>query len=115
MVRTLLALLAVVCLVLGSVAAFFFGDQLRPATRVRRPGADELRWDYGPLVSSAGVNASWAVLYGAGYFVIAIAVVAVAALCAGCATDQEATPSPVIVTVTNRLVPSAVVAVKLSV
>ncbi|GAA4403677.1 hypothetical protein GCM10023168_15410 [Fodinibacter luteus] len=67
--------LAVACLVLGSVAAFFFGDQLRPATRVRRPGADALRWDYGPLVSSAGVNASWAVLYGAGYFVIAIAVV----------------------------------------
>ena len=67
--------LAVACVVLGAAAAFFFGDQLRPATRMRKPGAQSLSWGYGPLVSSAGINGSWAVLYGAVYFVIALVVV----------------------------------------
>jgi len=65
---------AVVCLVVGAVAALYLGDLLRPAVRIRREGATDLEWDYGPLAASAGVNASWAWLYGAGYFVIAFAV-----------------------------------------
>jgi patatin-related protein len=65
---------AVACLVVGAVAALYLGDLLRPVTRVRREGVSELEWDYGPLVASAGVNASWSWLYGAGYFVVAFAV-----------------------------------------
>ncbi len=64
--------LAVASILLGAGAAFFFGDQLRPATRVHQPGTQSMSWDYGPLVSTAGINASWAVLYGTGYFVIAL-------------------------------------------
>ena len=65
---------AVACLVVGAVAALYLGDLLRPVTRIRREGVSELEWDYGPLVASAGVNASWSWLYGAGYFVVAFAV-----------------------------------------
>ena len=61
-----------------SSAAFILGDLLRPATRVRRPGAQSLTWEYGPLTNPAGINASWAVLYGAGYFTIAIVVLSTA-------------------------------------
>ena len=65
---------AVLCLVVGAVAALYLGDLLRPAVRIRREGATELEWDYGPLVASAGVNASWSWLYGAGYFIVAFGV-----------------------------------------
>lgn len=65
---------AVGCLVVGAVAALYLGDLLRPAVRIRREGATGLEWDYGPLVASAGVNASWSWLYGAGYFVVAFTV-----------------------------------------
>jgi len=70
--------LAVVCVVAGGIAAFVLGDLLRPATRVRHPGAQSLTWEYGPLTNPAGINASWAVLYGAGYFTIAIVVLSTA-------------------------------------
>lgn len=70
--------LAVVCVVAGGIAAFVLGDLLRPATRVRHPGAQSLTGEYGPLTNPAGINASWAVLYGAGYFTIAIVVLSTA-------------------------------------
>jgi hypothetical protein len=70
--------LSVVCVVAGGIAAFVLGDLLRPATRVRHPGAQSLTWEYGPLTNPAGINASWAVLYGAGYFTIAIVVLSTA-------------------------------------
>jgi len=66
---------AVVCLVVGAAVALYLGDLLRPVVRTRREGVAELEWDYGTLVNPAGVNASWAWLYGAGYFVIAFGVV----------------------------------------
>jgi hypothetical protein len=66
---------AVVCLVVGAAVALYLGDLLRPVVRTRREGVADLEWDYGTLVNPAGVNASWAWLYGAGYFVIAFAVI----------------------------------------
>jgi hypothetical protein len=65
---------AVVCLVVGAVAALWLGDLLRPAVRTRRDAAGGLEWDYGTLVHPAGVNASWAWLYGAGYFAVGLGV-----------------------------------------
>lgn len=67
-----LTVLAVVVVALGAVAALFLGDLLRPATFTRRPGDPDPVWDYGPLAHPAGVNASWAVLYGAGYLVLGL-------------------------------------------
>ena len=66
---------AVVCLVVGAAVALYLGDLLRPVVRTRREGVAELEWDYGTLVNPAGVNASWAWLYGTGYFVIALGVI----------------------------------------
>jgi hypothetical protein len=64
-----------VCLVVGAAVALYLGDLLRPVVRTRPEGGADLEWDYGPLVHPAGVNASWAWLYGAGYFVVAFAVI----------------------------------------
>ncbi len=66
--------LAGVCLVVGAAAALYLGDLLRPVVRTRREGVADLGWDYGTLMNPAGVNASWAWLYGAGYFVVALGV-----------------------------------------
>ncbi|HSO64231.1 MAG TPA: patatin-like protein [Ornithinibacter sp.] len=60
---------AVVCTVVGAWAAAHFGSLLRVLRRA--PADSEPDWEYAVLTDPVGAEAGWAVLYGAGYFVIA--------------------------------------------
>ncbi len=67
--------IAAACTLFGAWAAAHFGTLLRVLRRVSDDAAGEQgsgeRWEYAPLTHPAGAEAGWAVLYGAGYFVIA--------------------------------------------
>ena len=64
----------VACVVAGAFAASFYGGQLR-VLAVDRTG-DPLTWRWLNVAHPAGVSASWSVVYGAAYIVVALVLIA---------------------------------------